>query len=110
MLPSCARAIETGYSLYTSRSCWGPGLGDPWTKCRDISAITSRGFGIRILPSYARCLEENDQTATAGGAALRTTEPGLKTLKKLEHFAYAQELQRRSTTQSPLLHLLHDHR
>lgn len=61
MLPRCARAIETGYSVFAMDLIWGHQLGS-----RRASQITrlfkyaERGFGIRFLPSYARALEEDN--------------------------------------------------
>lgn len=60
MLPRCARAIETGYSVFTMDLVWGHSLGDRRAS-QDFRVFkyAERGFGIRFLPSYARSLEED---------------------------------------------------
>ena len=61
MLPRVARAIETGYSILTSRLWCGPILRDGPNKVRHLS-YTDKAFGLRVLPSYAKCLEEELKT------------------------------------------------
>ena len=58
MLPRCARALETGYSVFTMDLIWGHHLGDR-RATQDIRVFkyADRGFGLRILPSYAKSLE-----------------------------------------------------
>ena len=59
MLPRCARAIETGYSIFTMDLVWGHHLGNRRaTQDTRVFKYAERGFGIRILPSYARSIEE----------------------------------------------------
>ena len=59
MLPRCARAIETGYSVFTMDLIWGHYLGDRRaTRETRVFKYADRGFGLRILPSYARSLED----------------------------------------------------
>ena len=61
MLPRCARALETGYSTVTMDLIWGHFLGDRRaTRETRVFAYADRGFGLRILPSYAKSLEEDD--------------------------------------------------
>ena len=65
MLPRCARAIETGYSLFTMDLVWGHHVGDRRaTQDSRVFKYADRGFGIRFLPSYARSLEEDDLEST----------------------------------------------
>ena len=60
MLPRCARAIETGYSTFTMDLIWGHHLGDRRaTQEVRVWKYADRGFGIRILPSYAKSLEDD---------------------------------------------------
>ncbi|MCJ1367624.1 hypothetical protein MMC16_006758 [Acarospora aff. strigata] len=62
MLPRCARAIETGYSTFTMDLIWGHHLGDRRaTQEIRVFKYADRGFGLRILPSYARSLEDTDR-------------------------------------------------
>ena len=111
MLPRCARAIETGYSVFTMDLVWGHHLKDRRaSQEKRIFKYADRGFGLRILPSYARSLEEdnleaavfkNSQTPASAGTisqdygACRWSqrnrkpcenfEPGLKTLKRIAY-------------------------
>ena len=65
MLPRCARAIETGYSVFTMDLVWGHHLGNRRASQEiRIFKYADRGFGLRILPSYARSLEEDNLEAT----------------------------------------------
>ena len=60
MLPRCARAIETGYSVFTMDLVWGcPREGRRASSIHRLFAYAERGFGVRILPSYARLLEDD---------------------------------------------------
>ena len=60
MLPRCARAIETGYSVFTMDLVWGHHLGDRRASQENrIFKYADRGFGLRVLPSYCRSLEED---------------------------------------------------
>ena len=64
MLPRCARAIETGYSVFTMDLVWGHHLGDRRASQENrVFKYADRGFGLRILPSYARSLEEENLEA-----------------------------------------------
>ena len=113
MLPRCARAIETGYSVFTMDLVWGHHLGDRRaSQDSRIFKYADRGFGIRFLPSYARSLgEESLEPPTSHTAAPPTVaeevsqadrrnryfrwsqrnrkpngkEPGLKTLRRIEY-------------------------
>lgn len=59
MLPRFARAMETGYSTFTMDLIWGHHLGDRRaTQGVRVFKYADRGFGLRILPSYARSLEK----------------------------------------------------
>ena len=58
MLPRCARAIETGYSVLVMDLIWGHYLGQrSSTHERRIFKYADRGFGLRILPCYVKSLE-----------------------------------------------------
>ena len=60
MLPRCARAIETGYSVFTMDLIWGHYLGDRRaTREGRVFKYAEKGFGLRILPSYASSLEDD---------------------------------------------------
>ena len=64
MLPRCARAIETGYSVFTMDLIWGHYLSERRaSRPSRIFKYAGRGFGLRILPSYARSLEEDNLDA-----------------------------------------------
>ena len=58
MLPRCARAIETGHSILTSRLWYGSGVNCGLRKIYRVMEL-DHAFGLRILPSYARSLKEN---------------------------------------------------
>ena len=61
MLPRCARAIETGYSVFSMDLIWGYHLSDRRAiQESKVFTYADRGFGFRILPSYAKSLEEDD--------------------------------------------------
>ena len=106
MLPRFVRALETGYSVFTMDLVWGHHLGDRRaTQDARVFKYADRGFGLRILPSYAKSLEENITTkvaaqslATQGAEFAKKSshddfrprdrfphgaEPGLKTLKRI---------------------------
>ncbi|KAL8932077.1 MAG: hypothetical protein Q9216_006972 [Gyalolechia sp. 2 TL-2023] len=107
MLPRCARAIETGYSVFTMDLIWGHHLGNRReTQESRVLKYADRGFGLRILPSYVKSLEKqspeaklssDDQTSAAAGceAEKERTDPtrgldgeaGLKTLRRIAHCA-----------------------
>ena len=60
MLPRCARAIETGYSVFTMDLVWGcPRYGRRASGMHRLFAYAEHGFGVRILPSYAQFLEDD---------------------------------------------------
>jgi len=111
MLPRCARAIETGYSVFCMDLVFGHHLGHRRASREPrLFKYADRGFGIRILPSYIKALEagcggkEGDKPvrkripAKAASMELvvkqqyesleafrkpQGTEPGLKTLKRV---------------------------
>lgn len=105
MLPRCARAIETGYSVFTMDLIWGHHLsGRKKTQQSRVFKYADRGFGLRILPSYAKSLEEDglerrshkddmidlDGYDKVNGLGVKRTrkpdgvqEPGLKTLQRI---------------------------
>lgn len=108
MLPRCARAIETGYSVFTMDLIWGHHLSDRReTQESRVFKYADRGFGLRILPSYAKSLEEDDlerQSYKADKTIVDgeydkdvgfyigrdrkphgSQEPGLKTLKRVAY-------------------------
>ncbi|MCJ1402518.1 hypothetical protein MMC11_005738 [Xylographa trunciseda] len=63
MLPRCARAIETGYNVFTMDMIWGHCLKSR-SSSREarIFKYAERGFGLRILPIYVRSLEHGHAT------------------------------------------------
>ena len=67
MLPRCARAIETGYNVFTMNIIYGSFLGERYSR-RETRIFDSadRGFGLRILPAYARSLEKGHTTMPSG--------------------------------------------
>lgn len=107
MLPRCARAIETGYSVFTMDLVWGHHLGDRRaTQESRVLKYAKRGFGIRFLPSYAKSLEfdvsqvkktsklYSGEDESPESYLLRfqrdrhpfgRQEPGLKTLKRIAY-------------------------
>ena len=118
MLPRCARTIETGYSVFTMDLVWGcPREGRRASSMYKLFAYAERGFGVRILPSYARLLEDdtfeklpleelhlNDARSDAGDMdeeetqqvihkniqmprRISSSEPGLKELKRVARLA-----------------------
>ena len=61
MLPRFARAIETGYSIFTMDLVWGHHLENRRaTQEKRVFKYADRGFGLRVLPSYAMSLEEDN--------------------------------------------------
>lgn len=110
MLPRCARAIETGYNTFTMELIWGHHLGRRRkTRIERIFKYADRGFGLRILPSFAKSLQSEDLKAACAlprGILPHTSakgesrpwprqlyhtasskEPGLKALKRIAHIA-----------------------
>lgn len=115
MMPRCARAIETGYSTFT-REFIVEGhpyhhLGiTPSGMMKDLFEHADLGFGIRILPCYAKALEssalegtnsavvESGVTGSSSPASLwmpaEAREPGLKTLRRIHLKAHLSALER----------------
>ncbi|KAI4247086.1 MAG: hypothetical protein LQ352_006233 [Teloschistes flavicans] len=59
LLPRCARALESGYSVFTMDLIWGHHLGNRReTQEIRVFKYADRGFGLRMLPSYVQSLEE----------------------------------------------------
>lgn len=104
MLPRCARAIETGYSVFTMDLIWGHRLGNRReTQMHRVFKYANRGFGLRILSSYVRSLEKRSATGVAlsdqgtfqtngakvlgGPTRIFQNEPGLKTLRRIARLA-----------------------
>ncbi|KAL9046234.1 MAG: hypothetical protein Q9214_000881 [Letrouitia sp. 1 TL-2023] len=113
MLPRCARAIETGYSVFTMdliRRHYPSNRQQ--TYGLRIAQHADRGFGLRILPSYIKALELHRLESTApnlpiadcdkadldkihislqqrgsGPTPCQPNEPGLKTLRRIAHLA-----------------------
>ena len=113
MLPRCARAIETGYSVFTMDLVWGHYLSERRaSQTARIFKYADRGFGLRILPSYVQSLETGDLEAAVfknfrSPASAKnhsddadpkawtwsqldrkpfgSSEPGLKTLKRIAY-------------------------
>lgn len=115
MMPRCARAIETGYSIFT-RDLIMPR--HPYNQLgissssilKDLFEHADLGFGIRILPCYVKSLVssaldgtnsavvENGIAANSSPASLRmpaeAREPGLKTLRRILLRAHVSALER----------------
>ena len=111
MLPRFARALETGYSVFTMDLVWGNFLGDRHatqdSRIFRVFEFANKGFGLRFLPSYARSLEQDrtklfqlehndidqenvDKASSDYLYVLRDRypnglEPGLKTLKRIAY-------------------------
>lgn len=94
MLPRCARALETGYNVFTMDLIWGhPLAARRESRLQRILKYANRGFGIRVLPSYARFLgksldaqpsptEDRDDDMDSS-LSLDIGEPGLKILRRI---------------------------
>ncbi|KAL8733561.1 MAG: hypothetical protein Q9166_001969 [cf. Caloplaca sp. 2 TL-2023] len=95
MLPRCARAIETGYNVFTMDLIWGHHLGNR-RESQEVRVFkyADRGFGMRILPSYVQSLEDNRldesqllandiENSRSGPTRIFKGEPGLKTLRRV---------------------------
>ncbi|KAL8690061.1 MAG: hypothetical protein Q9218_004414 [Villophora microphyllina] len=105
MLPRCARALETGYSVFTMDIIWGHHLGNRReTQEIRVFKYADRGFGLRMLPSYVRSLEEKHDlegpplasslegkskatSKRTGPTRIVKGENGLKTLKRIAYLA-----------------------
>lgn len=104
MIPRCARAIETGYSIFTTDLFMPHHLYDQFDICssrkmKDLFEHAALGFGIRILPRHAKSLEssalevassavvEEGVSGNSSPTSLRKSaearEPGLKILKRI---------------------------
>ena len=97
MLPRCARALETGYNIFTMDLIWGHHLGDRRASQETrIFKYASRGYGMRMLPSYIKAIESDFELPELGIYNFRAPklprkpngpEPGLKTLKRIAFVA-----------------------
>ena len=104
MLPRCARALETGYNVFTMDLIWGHRLGSRReTQSYRVFKYAGRGFGLRILPSYLRSVESkglsdavmsdeekcptNGDSACTGLTRIYKDEPGLKTIRRIARLA-----------------------
>lgn len=93
MLPRCARAIETGYSVFTMDLVWGHHLGDRRaSQDNRIFKYADRGFGLRFLPSYARSLEEEhlDQALFGTSPSSVASQEISEADQNYEHFRWVQ--------------------
>ncbi|KAJ6493336.1 hypothetical protein C8R45DRAFT_989494 [Mycena sanguinolenta] len=60
MLPRAARALETGYNVFTMNMIQGHYLSERRaTQEQRVFKYADRGYGVRILPSYLSSLEES---------------------------------------------------
>ncbi|KAL8956496.1 MAG: hypothetical protein Q9183_006291, partial [Haloplaca sp. 2 TL-2023] len=77
MLPRCARALETGYSIFTMDLIWGHHLGNR-RETQEVRAFkyADRGFGLRILPSYVRSLEKRRDLGSTFATDAKTHSAG----------------------------------
>ena len=103
MLPRCARAIETGYSVFTLDLIWGHRLASRRESQENrVFKYADRGFGLRILPSYCRSLGKDlggmtlsdvkdssidGNEVPTGPTRVLGGEPGLKTIRRLAYLA-----------------------
>jgi hypothetical protein len=97
MLPRCARALETGYNVFTMDLIWGHHLGDRRASQEiRIFKYASRGFGMRMLPSYIKTIESDFELPKLEMPHYLTPEhprkpngpePGLKSLKRIAFLA-----------------------
>ena len=79
MLPRCARAIETGYSVFSMDLVWGNRLqGRQESNASRLFNYAERGFGMRFLPSSVQSLKEErverkklEETSVDDGAPQR---------------------------------------
>ena len=92
MLPRFARALETGYTIFTSRMCWGTDLGECRLKAKDLINLANLGFGVRILASYARCLTERFIEDDCGEHANVVVTSPRSRLEKLDEIAESARL------------------
>lgn len=103
MIPRCARAIETGYSIFTTDLIMPRHLNHHLEissrTMNDLIKLAHLGFGIRILPCHVKSLEKS-ALEVASSALVDTgvsdnsppasfrkpaeaREPGLKTLRRI---------------------------
>ncbi|KAL9584362.1 MAG: hypothetical protein Q9212_002177 [Teloschistes hypoglaucus] len=83
MLPRCARALESGYSVFTMDLIWGHRLGNRReTQGLRLFKYADRGFGMRILPSYVKSLEEEYEPD--GALSLTSSDPEARSEKRTE--------------------------
>lgn len=86
LLPRCARALETGYTVFTTDLVQGHHLGDRReTQLPRIYKYADRGFGIRILPQYLRHLEYSHLRFFRAGPCDRGPSPPPADAGELEH-------------------------
>ncbi len=92
MLPRCARAIETGYSVFTMDLVWGHHLGDRRaSQDSRVFKYADRGFGIRFLPSYAKSLEEDGlEAATLKSSRSPAATGEVKMSERRQYYRWAQ--------------------
>ena len=93
MLPRCARAIETGYSVFTMDLVWGHHLGDRRaSQDSRIFKYADRGFGLRFLPSYGQSLENESLEPPSSNTTLLPTVPEevSKADRRDRYFRWAQ--------------------
>lgn len=98
MIPRCARAIETGYSIFTTDLIM-PHLDISSRTMKDLFKLAHLGFGIRILPCHVKSLEKSalevassalvdtgvadDSPPASFRKPAEAREPGLKTLRRI---------------------------
>ena len=103
MIPRCARAIETGYSIFTTDLIIPRHLNHHLDissrPMKDLFKLAHLGFGIRILPCHVKSLEKSAlevassalvETGVAGNSPppsfskpAEAREPGLKKLRRI---------------------------
>ena len=88
ILPRCARALETGYTVFCSDLvCGHSSRTRRSTQIGRVLKYTDRGFGIRFLPSYVRELGNIIDASRTGVASYQSGQPQLG----LQQFAHASQ-------------------
>ena len=90
MLPRCARALETGYSVFSMALIEGKLLSNRWAIRKNLLFdYADRGFGLRILPSYIQGLGNGISAELLGREYdhHKSHMFGFKTLQRLECLA-----------------------
>ena len=88
MLPRCARALETGYTVFCSDLvCGHSSQTRRSTQIGRVLKYADRGFGIRFLPSYVRELGDITDASRSG---VTNYQPG-QSQSGLQQFSHASQ-------------------